>query len=97
MRVVCRKRDACSSYDQRCARSLRMGGRGRTSEETAILFYTKPVVFSGSRRERRRSRRRRRRSPFILRQRTRNNFSEGTGAGELHVGIELPPAFRYPV
>jgi hypothetical protein len=31
------------------------------------------------------------------RQRTRNNFSEGTGAGELHVGIELPPAFRYPV
>ncbi|TGZ52194.1 hypothetical protein DBV15_03753 [Temnothorax longispinosus] len=33
---------------------------------------------------------------FVGRQRTRNNFSEGTPR-PVHVGIELPPAFRYPV
>lgn len=35
-------------------------------------------------------------SLFVERQRTRNNFSEGTPR-PVHVGIELPPAFRYPV
>lgn len=34
--------------------------------------------------------------PFLGLQRTRNNFSEGTPR-PVHVGIELPPAFRYPV
>lgn len=54
MRVVCRKRDACSSYDERCG-PLPPSPERRAPEEMAMPFYVKPVV-SARERERKKER-----------------------------------------